>query len=234
MDDRSVGLPERVERLVLDIAEELLAEDYRLGCAIGATTLETAATTPALRQETETAFASWSATLVAHFVQEGIATDQANALADSVVAGMEGATMLARARRDTAPLHHVAAALRAAVAAAPHPRALLQSRSTTRCKAVASGAMAGPASSRSRTSVNRFATSSWMSGPRTATSSSSSSRSLRPCPASTARDRAHLRSSARGEAAATWPRSYSSTMTCLTAAEAVVEDSHTVGIGAPP
>lgn len=39
-------------------------------------------------------------------------------LADSVVAGMEGATMMARARHDTAPLQNVATMLRITVAAA--------------------------------------------------------------------------------------------------------------------
>jgi TetR/AcrR family transcriptional repressor of lmrAB and yxaGH operons len=122
LEDASVELPERVERFVLTIADELVLEDYQLGCAVGATALETAATTPALRQVTETAFASWSTTLVAHFVHEGITPDQAVTLADSVIAGMEGATMLARARHDTAPLRHVAATLRTAVAAAlPRP-----------------------------------------------------------------------------------------------------------------
>lgn len=130
LDDHSVGLPERIERLVLDISAELIAEDYRLGCAIGATALETAATTPTLRQVTEAAFASWTATLVDRFGAEGIAPDRAAALADSVVAGMEGATMLARARQDTAPLHHVAATLRTAVAAAlpPPPKRRTQKR----------------------------------------------------------------------------------------------------------
>lgn len=125
--DHSVGLPERVERLVLDIADDLVADNYQLGCAVGATALEVAATTPKLRQATEAAFASWTATLVAHFVQEGIIPAQATALADSVVAGMEGATMLARTRHDTAPLQHVAATLRTAVAAAlPSPSAAPQ------------------------------------------------------------------------------------------------------------
>lgn len=124
LSDHSVGLPERIERLLLGIADELVAEDYRLGCAVGATTLQTAATTPALRQVAETAFASWTATLTDHFTAEGIASGEALALADSVVAGMEGATMLARARHDTAPLRHAAATLRTAVAAAlaPTPR----------------------------------------------------------------------------------------------------------------
>ena len=118
LDETLVGLPERVERFVIGIAEELVAEDYRLGCAVGATVLEAAATTPSLRGVTVTAFASWTATLAQRFTDEGIAPDQAAALADSVVAGMEGATMLARARHDTAVLGHVAATLRSAVAAA--------------------------------------------------------------------------------------------------------------------
>lgn len=118
LDDHAAGLPERVEQFVLGIADDLVADNYQLGCAVGVTALEVAATTPKLREVTAAAFDSWTATLVAYFVQEGITPDQAIALADSVVAGMEGATMLARTRRDTAPLRHVAATLRTAVAAA--------------------------------------------------------------------------------------------------------------------
>lgn len=118
MEDRSRDLPQRVEALVLDVAADLVAGDYQLGCAVAATALEASATSPPLRTATGTAFASWTAVLTEHLHGAGVARDQAAALADSIVAGLEGATIMARARRDTAPLEHVAALLAAAVATA--------------------------------------------------------------------------------------------------------------------
>lgn len=42
LDDHAAGLPERVEQLVLDIADDLVADNYQLGCAVGVTALEVA------------------------------------------------------------------------------------------------------------------------------------------------------------------------------------------------
>ena len=123
LGDDAVALPERIEQLVRGIGTALVEDEFRLGCAVGATTLEVAATSPPLRAATEIAFASWTDALTAAFVAEGIAPGLAAELADGVVAGMEGATMLARSRRDPAPLEHMAAMLRNAVAAAIPPAA---------------------------------------------------------------------------------------------------------------
>lgn len=117
LEDASIDLPARVEKLVVAAAAGLVTDDYRLGCAVGVTALETAATSSGLRQSTETAFATWTTLLVEHLTAAGLDPGRAAALADTIVAGLEGATMLARARRDTAPLYHVAASLKAAVAA---------------------------------------------------------------------------------------------------------------------
>lgn len=123
LQDRSVALPQQIEGFITSVALDLAADEYRLGCAIGATVLEASATSPSLREVTETAFASWTSVLTDHLAAEGIAPDRAAALADSVVAGLEGATMMARARRDAAPLLHVATTLGALVAAELHSAA---------------------------------------------------------------------------------------------------------------
>jgi len=117
LEDRSRALPERIAGFIEAVGVALAADDYRLGCAVAATVLETSATSPALRRATETAFASWAAALTEHLAGAGLAPDRAAALADCVIAGLEGATLLARARRDTAPLEHVAAMLGAVLAA---------------------------------------------------------------------------------------------------------------------
>ncbi len=118
LQDRSIPIAGRIQGFVEAVTDALVRDDYRLGCGIGATVLEASATSPALRQATESAFASWTLTLVEHLVEEGIGADRATVLADAVIAGLEGATMMARARRDPAPLQHVATTLGALVAAA--------------------------------------------------------------------------------------------------------------------
>lgn len=104
--DDSLPLPLRVEALLHAEADDQVAHDFRFGCAVGATTLETACTPGAVSDSTRSAFASWTDLLVDVFTAERIERDDAVALADTIVSALEGATMLARARRDPAPLHH--------------------------------------------------------------------------------------------------------------------------------
>ena len=104
LQDQSIAMRSRVETLFRSVAEALAADDYRLGCAIGATVLEASSTLPAFRRLTEAAFASWRSVLTKYLLAEGIAAARADVLADDVIVGLEGATMLARARRDTSPL----------------------------------------------------------------------------------------------------------------------------------
>jgi TetR/AcrR family transcriptional regulator, lmrAB and yxaGH operons repressor len=113
-------LPERIEYLIEQIAVEQLELDFRLGCAVGATALESGSLTPSLRLAVEDGFTTWTTALAEHFAAEGIRADRAAALADGVVAAMEGATMLARARRDVTPIHNVARMARLMVDAALH------------------------------------------------------------------------------------------------------------------
>jgi AcrR family transcriptional regulator len=115
--DGSAPLPERVERFFAAVAAELEANDYDLGCAVGATVLEASAGSPDLRAAARTAFESWTSVWAEYLMAEGMARERAEQLADTIVAGVEGATMMARASRDSAPLARVGTALRAAVAA---------------------------------------------------------------------------------------------------------------------
>jgi len=100
------------------IAADLVASDYRLGCAVGATTLETASTTPTFQLATASAFLSWTSTLTTRLRARGLTPERAAATADALVSAMEGATMLARARRDPAPLAHAADVLALSIEAA--------------------------------------------------------------------------------------------------------------------
>lgn len=116
--DESIPLPARVQKFFAAVSADLVADDYDLGCAVGATVLEAAATSPELRAASHTAFASWTSVWTEYLMAEGMTRERAEELADAIIAGVEGATMMARASRDVAPLIKVGAALSAAVAAA--------------------------------------------------------------------------------------------------------------------
>jgi TetR/AcrR family transcriptional repressor of lmrAB and yxaGH operons len=73
--------------------------------------LETAHTSDALAAATKAALASWQAVLRQAIADQGVGESEAASLAMLVVAGMEGALLLALTARDPAPLHTVAAEL---------------------------------------------------------------------------------------------------------------------------
>ena len=116
--DGSTPLPERVEKFFAAVSADLLANDYELGCAVGATVLEASVTSPDLRVAGQTAFASWTSVWTGYLMADGVERERAEQLADTIIAGVEGATMMARANRDVAPLASVGAMVGAAVAAA--------------------------------------------------------------------------------------------------------------------
>ena len=116
LEDRSSPLGERIAAWISGIADETARDDFRLGCAVASTALEVPVTSP-LRDAAEEALRMWTGTLVEHLVQEGVDAERAAEVADAVIAGLEGATMMARARRDATPLRHVATTLGRLVAA---------------------------------------------------------------------------------------------------------------------
>ncbi len=109
--DDDGDLADQVGAIFAAVEAELVAEDYAPGCAVGVTTLESSATSPIFQQAASRAFTSWTSTLAGRFVERGVPADRADMLADAVVAGMEGATLLARAQRNPAPLRRAADAL---------------------------------------------------------------------------------------------------------------------------
>ena len=77
---------------------------YRQGCPIATVTLEMAAASEPIRAAAEAAFRSWVAVLAGFFQAHGRPAAEAAGLAQHVVVAMEGALLLARAFRSTAPL----------------------------------------------------------------------------------------------------------------------------------
>lgn len=91
----------------------LVKSDFKAGCPIVAVTVESQLTAAAAD-----AFGRWQDALAAGLVSAGAAPARAARLATLVVASVEGATILCRARRSLEPLDDVTAELEELIAAA--------------------------------------------------------------------------------------------------------------------
>lgn len=97
--------------------EALERSDFRAGCPLVAITVETEVP-PRLTSAVASAFAGWQELLAARLRRGGIGRARAATLASLTLAAIEGAVLLCRAQRDTAPLDAVAAELARAIEAA--------------------------------------------------------------------------------------------------------------------
>jgi len=93
--------------LIDGLGAGLEASGYRDGCPIATVTLEASAASETVRLAAERVFASWLETLEEGLVAEGLAPERAARRALLVLSAIEGALLLARARRDLAPLQAV-------------------------------------------------------------------------------------------------------------------------------
>lgn len=89
----------------------LIRSDFRAGCAVVAVTVS--ADVPELTERAAAVFRSWRERLAAALEAAGVEADRASALAVTIIAACEGATVLCRAERSLEPLEAVAAQLRA-------------------------------------------------------------------------------------------------------------------------
>jgi AcrR family transcriptional regulator len=89
----------------------LLRSDFRAGCAVLAVTVS--ADAPELVERAAAIFRSWRERLAAALEAAGIEAGSARALAVTIIAACEGATVLCRAEHSLEPLDAVAGQLRA-------------------------------------------------------------------------------------------------------------------------
>ncbi|SDD28628.1 TetR/AcrR family transcriptional regulator [Actinokineospora iranica] len=101
-------LPTGVITITESMAEHLAASDYRNGCPVG-TLAQAANDVEGLRAACADMFASWHTVIRDQLTQHGFT--EADHLATTLIAAIEGAQLLARNQRDTAPLHAVGAML---------------------------------------------------------------------------------------------------------------------------
>ncbi|HEX8208305.1 MAG TPA: TetR/AcrR family transcriptional regulator [Solirubrobacteraceae bacterium] len=106
-----------IRLLHADWAGQLRRTDFDAGCAIVAGALE-GAREPAVRAAADEAFAAWEKVLADAFRRRGIPAARARSIATLLIAAIEGAVVLARARRSTTPLERVGKELETVVALA--------------------------------------------------------------------------------------------------------------------
>jgi AcrR family transcriptional regulator len=90
-------------------ARILTESKFRNGCPVAGVTLDVASTVEALRAPCSTAFELWVATIARGLARGGLAEKDALALASYVLSTLEGAIVLSRAAKSTAPLEHAGA-----------------------------------------------------------------------------------------------------------------------------
>ena len=114
---RDATSPQEVVRRFIEAFRHVLVKsEYQAGCAIAAVGIERLEH-PQLGALAAAVFVVWERELHAAFVASGLPEAKAAAAAALVLAALEGALILCRARREVAPLDAVGAALSAFVGA---------------------------------------------------------------------------------------------------------------------
>jgi TetR/AcrR family transcriptional regulator, lmrAB and yxaGH operons repressor len=94
--------------------DELVASDYREGCAVAPIVIESTPASDELSDATRRAFQDLIATLAARFTEKGLPHESALQLATNVWTSVEGALILGRALRSPEPFDRAIALLTAA------------------------------------------------------------------------------------------------------------------------
>ena len=99
-------------RIVRGMASDLEKSDYREGCPIATTALETAAQSEVLGAATRTAFQKWELEIKRGLVRFGLTSGDADLAATLVLSQLEGALLLARTYRSLEPLRRAEQAVK--------------------------------------------------------------------------------------------------------------------------
>ena len=94
--------------MVDDWAADLRARDFERGCPVAGAVVDCADTNPAVRQAASAALATWRRPITEAVVAMGRTRRRAETLSTLMLCALEGALVVARAQRDTAPLRLVA------------------------------------------------------------------------------------------------------------------------------
>jgi AcrR family transcriptional regulator len=99
--------PDAIGELVAPWRHVLIEHDFALGCPLAATVVDAAANNNDLRVHVSDLLARWEATVASIYVKFGDPPAQAAEHSTVLLAALEGALILARARRNTEPIDTV-------------------------------------------------------------------------------------------------------------------------------
>jgi TetR/AcrR family transcriptional repressor of lmrAB and yxaGH operons len=105
-------------RIVRAMTADLEHSDYREGCPIATTALETSAQSEVLAAATRIVFQKWENEIKRGMERFGMTAAEADPLATIVLSQLEGALLLARTYRSPTPLHRAEQALKLLLRAA--------------------------------------------------------------------------------------------------------------------
>ncbi|MGD0847145.1 TetR/AcrR family transcriptional regulator [Bradyrhizobium sp.] len=101
-----------VTRIARGMASDLEKSDFREGCPIATTALETSAQSDGLGAATRGAFEKWENEIRRGLERFGMTSDRADLTATLVLSQLEGALLLARTYRSLAPMQRAEQALK--------------------------------------------------------------------------------------------------------------------------
>ena len=102
--DEHDDLGEAIDAVFAQAAEDMAATGFANMCPVASVAAEVADTVEELRDTTAAVFNGWLDGGTAYFVARGLPESQARDVTTSIVAGLEGAFVLARTLRSTEPL----------------------------------------------------------------------------------------------------------------------------------
>ncbi|MBE8518258.1 TetR/AcrR family transcriptional regulator [Amycolatopsis sp. H6(2020)] len=100
-----------IDRAVDTLAGFLTESGFQRGCPLATVALDAAAASEPIREACTDGYASWHGILSGYLAGQDLSAERADELATIVLAAIEGGLLLARTRRDLAPLRAVAAHL---------------------------------------------------------------------------------------------------------------------------
>ncbi|BBY20758.1 TetR/AcrR family transcriptional regulator [Mycobacterium stomatepiae] len=102
---------EFVDNFIGHFRDEIVASDYRRGCAVAPIVLETTPASKPLSDVTRRGFGDVISTVAARLEEKAIERERARELARGIVTSMEGALIVSRALRDPQPFDSAIALL---------------------------------------------------------------------------------------------------------------------------
>jgi TetR/AcrR family transcriptional repressor of lmrAB and yxaGH operons len=102
-----------IDRTAAALAAFLTESDFRRGCPLATVALDAAAESEPIREACADGYSAWHQVLQEYLAGQGVPAARADELATVALAALEGGLLLARTRRDLAPLRAVATHLHA-------------------------------------------------------------------------------------------------------------------------